>query len=153
MVELPSELAAGREDRAEAETIVARIGGVDSVATALATDLAAGVAGRDVVITASGDIGHLVTANWATTIGSAGVRVHEASGQFGADVARIHLHSQPVAGSGYFLGGPNRPDEDTAGSLGDLVGEVFGQGTSPSARYASLATVAAALASQLRPVT
>lgn len=151
MVELPVELGAEPADIAEAEIVVARISGPGSVAAALAHDLAEGVGGRDVVLTASGDVGHMAAEYWATTMRAAGVVVREIAGGTGNDVARVHLHGE-VRGTGAYSPGAldslDGPDGPVSGSL---VGEVISQGNSPAARYASLAAVAEALAAVLGP--
>ncbi len=142
MVELPPEIESDSRDRAEAEAVVARIGGADSVVTALAADLADGIAGRDLVVTASGDLGSLAARYWSATIRSAGVVVYDAGDVAAPGSAQIHLH----AGSGDV----ESVVADSAGA--DLIGQVVSQGTSPAARYSSLATVAQAVAAALRHI-
>lgn len=136
MVDLPAALDAGPDDVREAEAVVARLTApAGSVAAALAADLAAGLDGRALMITATGEAATLAQDHWQTTLAARGLDVVAVAAP---GVARIHLHDDPGSAHGY------------AGS-GDavLVGEVIGQGTSAAARYASLAAVADALGTAL----
>lgn len=143
MIDLPPDLVAGPEDRAEAEAVAARIGGQGSVAAALGRDLAEGVKGRDILLTATGEASRLAAEYWVAAIRAAGAVAYETNGGLGVDVARIHLHDEVGTPLGYSPGDPST----------ELVGEVIGQGTSAAARYKSLVVVAEAFVTELgRPI-
>jgi hypothetical protein len=150
MIELPGELAASPQDRAEAEGIVARFGGGSSVAASLAEDLADAVRGREIAISASGDIGRIAAGYWARTLGAAGAVIAKAPGDGRGTPALIHLHGGVTGAVGYSPTGRPQAGTDDAARAGELVGEVIAQGVSAAARYVSLATVADALAAVLR---
>lgn len=136
MVDLPDGLLASSAELAEARTLVGRIAGAaDSVAAALAQDLADGIGGRPVVITASGTVGELAADHWRRLLIAAGFSM---AADVAPGAARIHLHSERAA-AGYSFD----RIEDLDGA--DLVGEVVAQGASDAARYASLVAVATEL--------
>jgi len=139
MIDLPSVLMAGPEDRAEAEAVVARIGGPASVAAALGRDLAEGIKGRPIRLTATGEVGRLAAEYWVAAIRAAGAATDETNEEPCVDVARIHLHDEAGVPLGYSPADPST----------ELVGEVIGQGTSAAARYKSLVIVAEAFVSAL----
>ena len=73
MIDLPAELDAGPDDVREAAAVVARLTAPGaSVASALAADLAAGLDGRPLMITAYGEAATLAQNHWRTTLAACG---------------------------------------------------------------------------------
>lgn len=141
MIDLPPSITASVEDRAETEQVLGRILGEDSVVESLAADLAEAIAGCTIAITAVDDVALEAAHHWRAALLAAGATVAHANRPDGA-TARIHLHG--------WLGSPYA-SEVVAGekALGELVGEVIGQGRSKAARYSSLVSVADSVADAL----
>lgn len=144
MIEIPADIEATPAEIDEATEIVSLIAGSgESVAAALARDLAAGIGARPVRITFDDLVGAAAASYWVSVLSAAGIEA--ATGEhppLAAPPARIHLHGHSAARAGY---AGHAADE----SAGLLVGEVIGQGHSAAARFCSLAAVGDALAAGL----
>ncbi len=116
----------------------------DAVVAELAQDLAEGIRGRRVRITASGDIGRQAADHWRAVLRAAGVVVLGPQAVESEGSARIHLHDEPAAGTSYSATGLALEELSR-----DLVGEVVGQGDTAADRYDLLIAVADALAGAL----
>ena len=144
MIEIPAGIEATPAEIDEATEVVSLIAGSgESVAAALARDLATGIGRLPVRITFDDTVGAAAASYWVSVLTAAGIEAAIGENSpFATPPARIHLHGHRAGRAGY---AGLAADE----SAGLLVGEVMGQGHSAAARFCSLAAVGDALATGL----
>ena len=108
---------------------------------ALARDLAEGIGGRALRITASGDVAREAVGYWRQVLAPTGLVVLAPGEPDSVESARIHLHDEVGAPTSYSATGLALEDMSP-----DLVGEVVGRGDTAADRYSSLIAVGDAVA-------
>ena len=116
----------------------------DTVVVELARDLAGGLRGRQVRITASGEMAQEAAAYWRQMLSSSGLAVLGLVEDELEGSARIHLHDEARSATSYSATGLALEELSR-----DLVGEVIGLGESAADRYSSLIAVADAVVNEL----
>jgi hypothetical protein len=107
----------------------------------LARDLAEGIGGRALRITASGDVAREAAGYWRKVLAPTGLVVLGPGEPDSAESARIHLHGEVGAPTSYSATGLALEELSH-----DLVGEVVGRGATAADRYSSLIAVGDAVA-------
>ena len=113
----------------------------DTVVQNLAGDLAGGLLGKPVRITASGETATEAADYWRKVLAACGLTVLGPGQRESEESARIHLHEGPAAATSYSATGLAPADMSQ-----DMVGEVVGLGETAADRLSSLITVADAVA-------